>query len=276
MKKNIRLSIYGATIGDYYGSYWEFLTNKPDNSKDALKIRVGRHWYTDDTFMTCAIAKALMVDGDLAENAVKEMRRIGNGYPSSYGGSFSAWLRSMNPQPYDSWGNGASMRVSPAPLKAKTEGEAVLFCNEVTKVTHNHPYAIYWAEMVSRIIFKAKECNDMLYMAEYVMKMDNTGMVLKLMEQGLGYLIDNYQFTESSQDTVPQAIYCFLSSSSFADCLARALRIGGDSDTLAAIACSMAAPFYGDEQVFPFLKKLPRLPKELDDILKVFSATYLC
>lgn len=276
MKENIKLAIYGASIGDYYGSYWEFLTDKPKSLKDALTLRQGKHKYTDDTLMTCAIAKAMMDEGDLSANAVKEMRFIGKKYPSSYGGSFGVWLNSKNPAPYYSWGNGAAMRVSPAPLAARTMQEALVRCERVTTVTHDHPYAVFWASVVSALIFKAKNTNEMSDMIYEALTWDRDLFDKFPLHSGLRTLHRDYAFTESSQGTVPQAIYCFLSSSSFEDCLARSLYVGGDSDTLAAIACSIAAPFYGDEQVEPFLGTLPKLPNELDNILKVFSETYLC
>lgn len=282
MKRN--LSIYGALIGDYYGSYWEFRFDKPQNYEDALTLRKKGHTYTDDTVMACAIAKCFIDEKEptltgLYNNAINNMQLIGNKYPTSYGASFNRWLSEDYPQPYNSWGNGASMRVASAGLaSAKLED---VFGNvvAVTTPTHNHAYAIYFATLVSKIIFMAKYGCDMKQIKGFIASHHDViegRKVSDLLNFDIEELHENYMFNETSHDTVPQAIYAFVSSVSFADCLARSLYIGGDSDTLSAIACSMAAPYYGDEQVKPFLDKLPKLPKELDDILKVFSKKYLC
>lgn len=279
MKKDIKLSIYGALIGDYYGSYWEFLPNKPKTLDDALNLR--EHcFYTDDTMMTIAIAKSILSSKrncrNLSDNAIYWMRKIGTECHASYGGSFMAWLHSDIPHPYYSWGNGASMRVSPAPLSSKTMKEALLKCRLVTEVTHDHPFALEWATIVSCIIFLAKEGRDKNYIMKYLFKFAKREFnIIFSEEMDINYLHENYVFTESSQDTVPQAIHCFFASDSFADCLAKSLYVGGDSDTLSAIACSMASVYYGDKQVSEFVKKLPALPKELQKIVNVFQRRYL-
>ena len=269
------MALYGALIGDYYGSYWEFLPKKPESYDDALSIRKKQHFYTDDTFMTLAIANAFMQKGDLSENAVKQMRNIGNAHWGSYGGSFARWLRLDNPQPYYSWGNGGSMRVSSAGLIAESVDEAIKNADAVTKVTHDHPYGLYFAEVTAALVYLAKTTDDKHVFAEYLTK-EHKSLWRYVNNMSLGQLHKEYTFNETSQDTVPQAIYCFLSSQSFEDCLARCLYIGGDSDTLAAIACSIAAPFYGDGEVRKFVSRLPKLPKDLKRIMKVFTKNHLC
>lgn len=267
--KQTKFSIYGALIGDFYGSYWEFRADKPKDEKDALILREGCT-FTDDTLMTLAIAKAVMEKGDVYDNAIKWMRKLGNKYQTSYGGSFSHWLNSSNPQPYNSWGNGASMRISPVALLAKSWHEAQKNCFLVTATTHNHNFALNYASLVTKIIFYAKKYGMTMDKIKSMIRADFPYEADEIFSRlmNIEYLHKEYKFTESSQGTVPQAVRCFLESSSFADCLAKALYVGGDSDTLAAIACSMAAPFYGDEQVIPFVKKIPSLSKELDNILK--------
>jgi len=281
MEKKTSLALYGALIGDYYGSYWEFLFDKPKSKEDALRLRPKGHFYTDDTFMTLAVAKAVHSSGNahdnLSEKAIECMREIGNRHWGSYGGSFAKWLRDPHPHPYYSWGNGASMRVSAAGLDAKSQFQASSLSYLVTSVTHDHPWGIYYADVVANLIFIAKGVEDgsKKAMISYLKK-EHGALFHRIEGFDLERLHDSYAFNETSHDTVPQAIWCFLSSESFEDCLARSLYIGGDSDTLAAIACSIAAPFYGDAQVRPFVSKLPALPADLKKILKVFSKKHLC
>lgn len=282
MKK--KLSIYGAIIGDYYGSYWEFLSTKPKSVEDGLQLRPnGCHKFTDDTFMTLAVAKALCTVGfsGLADNVIKCMKEVAYNHWSSYGGAFASWLKTPKPVPYNSWGNGAAMRISPVGLRC---GNAFLcreYSNIVTGVSHNHPDAMKLAGLVAHLVYKAyhnsdnetDHCKRKLWQA---IRLDDEELYKQIASMSLEDLHANYQFTEKCADTVPQALYCFLSSDSFEDCLGRCMYIGGDSDTLAAIACSIAAPYYGDEQVAEFVEKLPELSKDLKTIVDVFTERYLC
>ena len=279
-----KLAIYGAVIGDYYGSYWEFRDNKPKDIFDALSLRQFGHSYTDDTIMTCAIAKAVIdYDDDDSKNfselCIQSMKEIGQEHPSSYGGAFAKWLYSEDDRPYYSFGNGSAMRISPVPLYADTLSKMMDMAHSATGVTHNHPFAIHYASLVGAVIMQAKrQGRDKDYRKEEmknIVKLFSPNDYELIQKMTMPNLVASYKYTEKVQETVPQAVYCFLSSASFQDCLGRALLIGGDSDTLAAIACSMAAPFYGDEEVAPFLERMPKMPKELDDILKVFSQRYL-
>ena len=283
------LAIYGAVIGDYYGSFWEFRQDKPQNLSDALKLRQFGHHITDDTVMTAAIAKAILdkdkanekgQDVDFKRFCIDNMKELGHKYPTSYGGAFARWLFSDDTQPYYSFGNGGAMRISPVPLAAQTYRDMKSMCNEATSVTHDHPFSLHYALLTSEIIYFCKykpiELDPHKASLRNMIKKFSPNDYKQISEMSLERLYYEYQFTERIQDTVPQAIYCFLSSSSFKDCLGRALYIGGDSDTLAAIACSMAAIYYGDKEVEPFYIMLGELPKDIDDILKVFSRKYLC
>lgn len=277
--KQTKNSIYGAFIGDYYGSYWEFLLDKPIDLEDSLDLRKGKCSYTDDTLMTIAIASAVLKSKQtigLSENAVKEMQHFGNSFRASYGCAFSKWLKEPNPRPYNSWGNGASMRVSPVGLSAKSLQDAKNKANLVTMVTHNHPYALIWARIVSELIFLAKKQDATKeQLKEYLFKNHRKeSEIIFGRLNGIETLHVWYSFNEASQTTCPQAIRCFFESDSFADCLAKSLYVGGDSDTLSAISCSIAAPFYGDEQVNPFIKKLPKLALPLARVVEEFQNKY--
>jgi len=230
----------GAIIGDIAGSRFEFNNIR---SKDfelfAKDCRV-----TDDSIMTLAVAKAIMAcNGDWEElgyNAVIYMREIGRKYPRcGFGGMFRRWMFSDDPEPYNSYGNGAAMRVSPCGFTAVTEEEAALLSRKVTEVTHNHSEGLKGAEAVSVAIFMARNGAAKNEIKERVEK------DYYALDFTLDSIRESYQFNETCQETVPQAIAAFLESVSFEDAVRGAISIGGDSDTLAAIAGSIAEAFYG-------------------------------
>ena len=185
------------------------------------------------------------------------------------------WLHSKNPLPYNSLGNGAAMRVSPCGLAAKSLDEAYIKAYDATATTHDHPYGLLYGTLTAELVFMAKGAKDKAELEAFIQKRyPDVCAYVKSMD--LETLHREYAFNELSQTTVPQAIFCVLDSESFSDCLAKSLYIGGDSDTLAAISCSIAAPLYGDEQVKPFLKNLPALPSDLARIVDMFQREYLC
>lgn len=242
----------GAIIGDIAGSRFEFNNHRSKN----FELFTPECRLTDDSIMTLAVAKAIMearknkefsISGfgnkfyTLVENmTVKYMQEIGRKYPyCGYGGMFGQWVFSNNPKPYNSFGNGAAMRVSPAGFVAKTEEEAKRLSAAVTAVTHNHAEGIKGAEAVAVAIFMAR--NGLT--RNEIRKRINTDYY------PLGFTIDEirgtYQFNETCQGTVPQAIEAFLESSGFEDAIRTAISTGGDSDTLAAITGSIAEAYYG-------------------------------
>ena len=230
----------GAIIGDIVGSRFEWNNNKTKE----FDFLTHKCFFTDDSVMSLAIAKAVLVCGNdyskLSENAVKYMQEIGRPYSNcGYGGSFYNWMYSCDPKPYNSYGNGAAMRVSACGFAAKTIEEAIVLSNYVTKVTHNHPEGIKGAEATAVAIFLAKTGKNILEIREYIDKNYYT------MNFTLDSIRETYKFNETCQDTVPQAIEAFLESESFEDAIRNAISIGGDSDTLAAITGSIAEAYYG-------------------------------
>jgi len=230
----------GAIIGDIAGSRFEFNNIR---RKDFDLFAEDSH-VTDDSIMTLAIAKAILAcNGDWQElgyNAVKYMREIGRKYPNcGFGGMFRKWMFSDTPEPYNSYGNGAAMRVSPCGLIAKTEEEAILLSKKVTEVTHNHPEGLKGAEAVSIAIFMARNGAAKNEIKE---RMERDYYPLNFTLDGIR---EDYQFDETCQGTVPQAIVAFLESASFEDAIRGAVSVGGDSDTLAAITGSIAEAYYG-------------------------------
>ena len=230
----------GAIIGDIVGSRFEWNNNK---SKD-FDFLTYRCFVTDDSIMSLAIAKAVLgSDGDyrtLGKLAVKSMQEVGRPYPHcGYGGMFRKWMYSDNPQPYNSFGNGAAMRVSACGFAASSLEEAIELSRMVTEVTHNHPEGIKGAEAAAVAIFLAKTGSNILEIRDYI------NQHYYPMNFTLDGIRETYQFNETCQGTVPQAIMAFLESTGFEDAIRNAVSIGGDSDTLAAITGGIAEAYYG-------------------------------
>lgn len=230
----------GAIIGDIVGSRFEW-NNHKDKDFEFLTYKC---FPTDDSVMSLAIAQAILVSkpdhSDLSKNAVECMQSVGRNYPNcGYGGGFYKWMFSDNPQPYNSFGNGAAMRVSAAGFAAESLEEAKELSKLVTEVTHNHPEGIKGAEATAVAIFMAKSGSNMLEIRDYIDKNYYP------MNFTLDEIRDSYQFNETCQDTVPQALQAFFESTDFEDAIRNAISIGGDSDTLAAICGGVAEAYYG-------------------------------
>ena len=231
----------GALIGDIVGSRFEWHNIK---SKEFEFLPVGRCFPTDDSIISLAVAKAVLDCGgnyeSLERHAVSRMQELGRRYPNAgYGGRFRWWLVSQNPEPYNSFGNGAAMRVSPCGFAASSLDEAISLAGAVTKVTHNHPEGMKGAEATAAAIFLArtgksrKEIRDFIEREYY--RIDFT----------LDEIRFRYTCDETCQGTVPQAFAAFFESTGFEDAIRNAISIGGDSDTLAAITGGMAEAYYG-------------------------------
>lgn len=230
----------GAIIGDTVGSRFEWHNHR---SKD-FDFLTYKCEPTDDSIMTLAIAKAILKSegnvNKLSDLAVRYMQQLGRFYPDvGYGGAFRKWIRSNDPKPYGSLGNGAAMRVSPAGFAAKSLDEAKAMSKAVTKVTHNHPEGLKGAEATTVAIFMALHGKSMLEIRDYIDKNYYP------MNFTLDDIRDSYQFNETCQDTVPQAMMAFFESTGFEDAIRNAISIGGDSDTLAAITGGIAEAYYG-------------------------------
>lgn len=230
----------GAIIGDIAGSRFEWNNNR-SKQFDFLTYKCN---VTDDSIMSLAIAKALLESkadySDLSENAVKFMQSIGSHYPNcGYGARFRDWIHSDNPKPYGSYGNGAAMRVSACGFVANSIEEAKQLSKVVTEVTHNHQEGLKGAEATTVAIFLARSGKNLLEIRDYITK---NYYPLNFTLDGIR---DSYEFNESCQETVPQALEAFFESKNFEDAIRNAISIGGDSDTLAAITGGFAEAYYG-------------------------------
>ena len=240
----------GAIIGDIVGSIYEF-----DNIKTKdFNLFTNEMFFTDDTVMTIAIADAI-INGAKPENFILSMKKWGGDYiDKSYGHSFRRWLKSENSEPYNSWGNGSAMRVSPCGWIAKLNipfEEGLKLTEDLAKksaeVTHNHPEGIKGAQATASSIFFMRHGKSKNAIEEYKNKLKD--YIQNKYKYDLNFTLNeirpSYDFNESCQETVPQAIVSFLESENFEDAIRNAISIGGDSDTLAAITGSIAEAAYG-------------------------------
>lgn len=230
----------GAIIGDIVGSRFEWNNHR---SKD-FEFLTYKCFPTDDSIMSLAIAQAILVSkkdySDLSKNAIECMQNVGRNYPNcGYGGSFYGWIFSDDPKPYNSYGNGAAMRVSAAGFAANSIEEAKKLSRLVTEVSHNHPEGIKGAEATVVAIFMAKTGSNIFEIRDYIDKNYYP------MNFTLDEIRDTYHFNETCQETVPQALQAFFESTGFEDAIRNAISIGGDSDTVAAICGGVAEAYYG-------------------------------
>ncbi len=231
--------MYGAIIGDIVGSIYEFNNIK---TKEFPFVSRGCS-FTDDTVMTVAVARALLQSREQRKPfkplLVREMQTLGRRFPDAgYGARFSLWLRMEDPQPYGSFGNGSAMRASPCGLIAVTLKEAVSLARASAEVTHDHPEGVRGAEATAAAVFLARTGRTKEEIGEYI----------RSNYYDLSWTLDeirpSYRFNETCPGTVPQALEAFLESNDFEDAIRNAVSLGGDSDTLAAIAGSVAWSYY--------------------------------
>lgn len=230
----------GAIIGDIAGSRFEW-HNIKTKEFDLLTHKCS---FTDDTVMSLAICEALMRSktnySNLAEQAVTCMQEIGRPYPGcGYGGRFRHWMYEDDPQPYNSFGNGAAMRVSGCGYAANSMDEAKKLARLVTAVTHNHPEGLKGAEATAVAVYMARIGSSMMEIRDYI----NANYYP--MDFTLADIRAEYTFDVTCQGSVPQALQAFFESTSFEDAIRNAISLGGDSDTIAAITGGIAEAYYG-------------------------------
>ncbi len=234
----------GAIVGDIAGSIYEFHNIKTRDFTLFADYHGRRARPTDDSVMTLAVMQSLLDAADdlsaLPAAAVRRMQEFGRRYPhAGYGGAFRHWLASPDPKPYNSWGNGAAMRVSGCGRAARTLDEALAFSDAVTGVTHNHPEGLKGARAVTAAIFLLRNGTSVADVRSHIREnyypLDFT----------LDEIRPSYDFDVSCQGSVPQALEAFFEADSFESAIRNAISIGGDSDTIAAIAGSVAEARWG-------------------------------
>lgn len=230
----------GTIIGDIVGSIYEHHNIRTKDFPLFSAVHPCR--FTDDTVMTLAVARAMMEsledDEPLYDALVRNMQRFGKAYPHrGYGGRFKQWIREEDPRPYYSYGNGAAMRCSPAGWVCSDPEKARALAWETTLPTHNHPESVKAASLVAELICRARQGASMEALRQITLGYYDIPDIDKLREW-------NY-FDVSCQGTMPAALSAFFHSTGFEDCIRNAISVGGDSDTIAAIAGSIAEAYYG-------------------------------
>ena len=205
----------GAIAGDIIGSVYE---HRPIKTKE-FPFFHPRCCFTDDTVLTIAIAKAILED----RNYLKAVRELGRNYPyAGYGGTFIHWLHLSELKPYNSWGNGAAMRVSPVGFAFDSIDTVLQEAEHTAQISHNHPEGVKGAQATALAVFMARTTGD-------------KNLIRREVVHRFGYDLDrtvedirpSYRFDVSCQGTVPQAIIAFLESNSYEDAVRNAISLGG-------------------------------------------------
>lgn len=267
----IKNPVLGAICGDMIGVPYEWYCRKKLQINKDFKLWTDDSRFSDDTVMTLAVAKWLLERPLNTNNLVKIMQDLGKEYPNAgYGGMFKKWLRDNNPQPYNSFGNGSAMRISPVGCAFNTLEATLTIAEESASVSHNHPEGIKGAKAVAECIWSASRQS----FPQINLKTDITDRykydISRTPEE---IKKSGYKFNSTCQGSVPEAICCFLNSNSYEDTVRNAVWLRGDADTQAAIAGSIAAAYWGIPKDIAN-EGLERLPNVLYEILKDFSDLY--
>ena len=234
----------GAVAGDILGSHYEFRPTK----EYSLELLQKDARPTDDTVMTLAVAEWIVEDEEHTHESLSQyMRKWGRKFPNAgYGGMFSQWLADDNADAYGSYGNGAAMRVSPVALYAATLEEALRLAKISAEVTHNHPEAIKGAQAVAAAVWMAKNGESKDYIRKYIEETFAYNLNRTIAE-----IRECYSFDVTSAGSVPEAIIAYLEGETFEDVVRLAISLGGDADTQAAIAGSIATATPDDRYKVP-------------------------
>ena len=264
--------MYGAICGDIIGSKFEF--DRGGKTKD-FELFTDEDRFTDDTAMTVAIAEGLMNAGkdagtnDIKQAVIKSMRDWGHRYPNAgYGGRFWEWLFiSRKPMPYNSYGNGSAMRVSPAGWFYDSLERTRTVARATAEVTHNHPEGIKGADCTASVIFLGRNGvgkDDIRKFVDAEFGYD--------LSESLDDMRKRHKMIITCQDSLPKALKSFFEGESYEDVVRNAVSLGGDTDTLGAIAGSMAEAFYGIPETIKTLGK-SYLPNDMLEVLNKFDSS---
>ncbi len=254
----------GAIAGDVIGSYYEgFPTKKSD-----FKLFNEASRFTDDTVLTVAVADCILNGRDYAST----LQQYGLKYPrAGYGGMFYRWLHSVSLQPYDSFGNGSAMRVSPVGFAFNSYEQVLEEAEKSAAVTHNHPEGIKGAQAIASAIFWARMGKSKDYIRTHI-------------ETSFGYDLSStldeirpaYEFDVTCQGSVPQAIIAFLESDDYEDSIRKAISLGGDSDTIACMTGGISQAYYKTIPADIITNVRALLDADLLRIVDAFADRYGC
>ena len=252
----------GAIAGDIIGSAYEWERTK---SYD-FSLFTPASTFTDDTVLTVAVADCILHRKDYTAT----FREYGHRYPGAgWGGMFFSWLFGENPAPYNSFGNGSAMRVSPVGFAYDTMEEVLSEAKRSAEVSHNHPEGIKGAQAVAACILLARQGKS----KEEIRRFVETGFDYDL-DRTLNDIRPSYRFDETCQRSVPESIIAFLESTDYEDAVRKAVSLGGDADTLACIVGGIAQAYYRAIPASITEEVRSRLDPELLMVVEQFSATY--
>lgn len=248
----------GAIAGDIIGSVYE---KNPFKGID-FPLFGDACCFTDDTVLTIAVADSLLHEASFEG----KIRAYALQYPNvGYGSTFIKWMNKEIKGPYNSWGNGSAMRVSPVGFAAEDLDEALELAKQSAQITHNHPEGIKGAQAVAAAVFLARSGFGKTLIKDHIERKYDYRL-----DQTLAEIRPSYQFDVSCQGSVPQSIIAFLESNSWESAVRNAVSLGGDSDTMACIAGAIAEAFYGSVPVEVELEVMKRIPVEFKILIEAF------
>jgi ADP-ribosylglycohydrolase len=249
----------GAIAGDVIGSVWESAHIKTPHFYPLFSPQCRP---TDDSVLTVALADSILSGADFTDK-LKEYFRL---YPhAGYGGTFYRWAQSLRRSPYNSWGNGSAMRVSPVGWAYGTLDEVLHHAKRSADVTHNHPEGVKGAQATASAIFLARTGKSKPEIMEYVETTFGYDLT-----RTLEAIRPGHRFDVSCQGSVPESIIAFLESESYEDCVRKAISLGGDTDTMACIAGGIAEAFYGGVPEQIQVEVFLRLDERLSEVIERF------
>ena len=252
----------GAIAGDMIGKPYERYPIKHKNF-DALV-----HGFTDDTVLTVAVAHAILTGEDMAET----IKAFANWHPhAGYGGGFRRWMRAWENNPYNSFGNGSAMRVSPVGFAYDTEADVLHHAECSAAVTHNHPEGIKGAQATALAIFLARKGAG-----KETIRTEIAGRFGYDLDRTVDGIRPGYHFDVTCQGSVPESIVAFLDSEDWLDAVKSAISLGGDADTMACIAGGIAQAYYKKIPESIAARAHERLTPDLRDVVNRFNETFRC
>ena len=252
----------GAIAGDMIGSPYERYPIKHTNFDPVVSA------FTDDTVLTIAIAYSIFNQADIASSLKKFAEKY---YNLPYGGGFRRWIRSWDNRPYNSFGNGSAMRVSPVGFAYDSIDDVLHQAKRTAEVTHNHPEGIKGARATALAIYLARmgESKDTI-------RNEITERFSYNLNRTVDEIRPNYSFDVTCQASVPESIVAFLDADSWEDAVKKSISLGGDADTMACITGGIAQAFYKEipENIVEDVRN--RLPPDLREVLNEFNVKYQC
>lgn len=269
--------IIGAVIGDIAGSLHESFNSKV-KPQPGFELITSASCATDDTMCTAAIAHWLLTDPSNKDCLIDSLHHFClNGKGGGFGGMFLRWLKYNKREPYSSFGNGAAMRVSPVGWFGNSPEEVAALAEDSAAVTHNHSDAIKSAQAVALAIYLARTGESKEYIRNHLEKFTGYDLHSKTVEK----LSEYYRFDCTARGSVPQSIQCWLESDTYEETIRKAIMMGGDTDTMACIAGSIAAATPGMPVDYTLVDKAiniaswPENGNEIIDTINKFNERFV-